>query len=404
MRDAAGVRNVAAIIERCAGEELYVVVSAMGKMTNAFEALLEKYMQSSDYESDMQYVQRFHLEICEELFPSHHAVFAELERYFVQIENLLEQNRSQSYSFVYDQLVVFGELLSTTIVSQYLAWAGVENTWLDAREIIRTSADYREGKVDWALTCSNLQQVRAEGMCVIQGFIGSDENYFSTTLGREGSDYTGAILAYCLDAESLTIWKDVAGVLNADPRYFEETHLLQKISYEEAIELAYYGASIIHPKTLQPLQRKKIPLYVRSFEREELPGSVITEGAAIEPLVPCFIVKKGQTVVRVATKDFSFIDEEILQKIFDNLSKNKLKVNLMQISAISVLLCVEDKYSLLATALKDFEENFVVQKYGSCSLYTIRHGAANSAEQIERSGEVLIHQQNGNTLQLVIQA
>ena len=283
----------------------------------------------------------------------------------------------------------------------YLNSIGLANEWLDVRDYIKTDSTYREGKVDWKLTESNIAQLPKTGFYITQGFLGSDPNYFTTTLGREGSDYSAAIFAYCTNADSMTIWKDVPGVLNADPRYFNDTELLNHISYEEAIELAYYGASVIHPKTLQPLQQKEIPFFVKSFINPLEAGTAVEKGQPLNPQVPCFILKKEQHLVRLSSKDFSFITEDKLSGLFTKLYQYQIKVNLMQNSAISLSLCLEDKYNNLEQFILDVEEEFKVQVDENVLLYTIRHFDANSDSVINKDKE-LLRQTVRETLQIVV--
>jgi aspartate kinase len=278
----------------------------------------------------------------------------------------------------------------------------IKTQWLDVRNFVKTNANYRDAEVDWELTQKNIaKNVAPKILNITQGFLGSDENNFTTTLGREGSDYTAAIFAYCLNAESVTIWKDVPGVMNADPRYFENASLLNQISYREAIELAFYGASVIHPKTLQPLQKKEIPLYVKSFINPLLKGTSVSKGVDLEPLLPCFIVKRNQLLISLSSIDFSFIMEENISEIFGLFHEYKIKVNLIQNSAISFSVCVEDKFdnfkelnAILSKKFKvDFEENV--------TLYTIRHFNDDAAQTVEKDKTVLLKQVSRETMQVV---
>jgi aspartate kinase len=276
----------------------------------------------------------------------------------------MDWNKSPDYNYVYDQIIGYGELVSTTIVSAYLNEVGVQNTWKDAREVIKTDNYYRTGNVNWALTQKLIStQFSNSGLVITQGFLGSDSNNFTTTLGREGSDYTAAIFAFCLNAESVTIWKDVPGVLNADPRAFNDTQLLNTISYREAIELAFYGASVIHPKTLQPLQKKEIPLHVKSFLNPDAKGTKVSKGIGIEPAVPCFIVKKNQVMIALSSLDFSYIVEENISEIFNLLHLHKMKVDVIQNSAISFSVCFDNKYNKLDELLVKLKAKFRVNCY-----------------------------------------
>jgi len=305
---------------------------------------------------------------------------------------------------VYDQMVSFAELLSTTIVSAYLNEVGLANNWLDVRTCIKTNSDYRGAKVNWELTKQQIStHVNEKELQITQGFLGRDDNQNTTTLGREGSDYTAAIFAYCLNADSVTIWKDVDGVLNADPRHFEKTTLLERISYTEAIELAFYGASVIHPKTLQPLQKSEIPLYVKSFNNLNNKGTVVSKGKSILPEVPCFIVKKNQILLSISSLDFSFIVERNISEIFNLIHEQKMKVNLIQNSAISFSVCLEDKYQNFENLVAVLEPQFKIDFHKEVSLHTIRHFSLSSIEQIEHNNKVLLKQLTQETVQIIIE-
>lgn len=401
VKDAKGVKNLERVIRFTGYEGVLIVISAMGKTTNALEEVLQKYFAKEDYLSKIDEVKNYHTSITIELMPNNIDIQSIINVQIDELKSFLQKNKSTNYDYVYDQVVSHGELLSTKIVNAYLNAKNIHSQWIDARDFIKTDSTYREGKVDWDMTCAHLQSLDKNQLYVTQGFIGSNENYLTTTLGREGSDYTGAIIAYCLNANSLTIWKDVPGVLNADPRFFTTTVKLDQISYEEAIELAYYGASVIHPKTLQPLQRKNIPLLVQSFENPEKLGTCITQGNALQPEVACFIVKQNQTVLRISTKNFAFIDERVIRDVFRKLAENQLKVNLIQISAISLSLCIEDKFNKLELAISDFESEFNITIESNCSLFTIRHADEQSESLIPQGHNTIIRQSGVNTLQLV---
>lgn len=299
VKDAEGVKNIVRVLKQLGAENTVIVVSAMDKTTNALEYVVNDYFtDKNNLPASIQENEDFHHKIALELFAEGHLVFQKIQILFTELKGFLASNKSPQYDFVYDQIVCYGELLSTTIISLYLKENNLENTWLDARDLIKTDASNRDAKVIWDKTQSSIKaSFKKNTAYITQGFIGSDQNNFATTLGREGSDYTGAILAYCLGADSLTIWKDVPGVLNGDPRVFENTQLLHQISYEEAIELAFYGASVIHPKTLQPLQRKEIPLFVKSFLNPTENGTAVRKGQMLIPEVPCYIVKKNQVLI-----------------------------------------------------------------------------------------------------------
>ncbi|MBU7570089.1 MAG: aspartate kinase, partial [Flavobacterium sp.] len=330
------------------------------------------------------------------------AVFTAINQLFSDLEGFLKSNKSPNYNFVYDQIVSFGEIISTTIISHYFNYRGLKNQWLDVRNFIKTDTTYRDAIVDWEQTQKLISKnVKKKVLNITQGFLGSDENNFTTTLGREGSDYTAAIFAYCLNAESVTIWKDVPGVMNADPRYFENATLLNQISYREAIELAFYGATVIHPKTLQPLQRKEIPLFVKSFLNPSLPGTSVSKGADLEPHLPCFIVKKEQLLISLSSIDFSFIMEENISEIFGLLHQYKMKVSLIQNSAISFSVCIEDKFGNFNDLKNVLSKKFKVSYNENVSLYTIRHFNEKASEMVEKGKQVLLKQVSRETMQIV---
>ncbi|WP_413531544.1 aspartate kinase [Empedobacter brevis] len=403
VKDAAGVRNVAELLQSVGYENTCVIVSAMGKTTNALEEVVKRYFEKDDFEKTIKNVKEQHIDLAKELFDDATEVSNEISQFFDDIVSFLRRNKSPNYSYVYDQIVCCGELISTKIISMYLNSIKITNEWLDVRDYIKTDNTYREGKVNWKLTEENITKLTQTGLFITQGFLGSDLNFFTTTLGREGSDYSAAIFAYCLNAESMTIWKDVPGVLNADPRYFDNAELLHHISYEEAIELAYYGASVIHPKTLQPLQQKEIPFFVKSFINPTEAGTEVAKGQPLEPKVPCFILKRDQHLVRLSSKDFSFITEDKLSGIFNKLYDYQIKVNLMQNSAISLSLCLEDKYNNLDKFVADMNEEFKVQEENNVLLYTIRHFNSDSDKVVSKEKE-LLRQTVRETLQIVVKA
>ena len=403
VKDAAGVRNVADLLQSVGYENTCMIVSAMGKTTNALEEVVKRYFENEDFEKTIEEVKAQHIDLAAELFDNPVEVSNEISQFFDDIVSFLRRNKSPNYSYVYDQIVCCGELISTKIISMYLNSINVKNDWLDVRDYIKTDNTYREGKVNWALTEESVAKLSSNGFYITQGFLGSDPNFFTTTLGREGSDYSAAIFAYCLNADSMTIWKDVPGVLNADPRYFSDTTLLHHISYEEAIELAYYGASVIHPKTLQPLQQKEIPFFVKSFINPTEAGTEVAKGQPLDPKVPCFILKREQHLVRLSSKDFSFITEDKLSGIFNKLYDYQIKVNLMQNSAISLSLCLEDKYDNLEKFVADMNEEYKVHEDNDVLLYTIRHFDANSDKVIANEKE-LLRQTVRETLQIVVKA
>lgn len=404
VKDATNVKNVGVVLQTVGYEDSLIIASAMGKTTNALENVVQAYFQNKEaIEQSIQHVKEFHYSIAEELFHNEaHPLYADFETLFEELHFFIQNNKSPNYNFVYDQIVSYGELLSTTLLHHYLTACAIENIWTDARELIKTNTSYREAAVDWESTEKAIQEkICTHQLYITQGFIGSDPNGFSTTLGREGSDYTAAIFGNILHAESVTIWKDVPGVLNADPRYFEDTILLQHISYHEAIELAFYGASVIHPKTLQPLQQKGIPLYVKSFLNPKLAGTEVSKGAALQPQVPCYIVKKNQLLISLSTKDFSFIMEENISDIFKLFHQFHIKVSVIQNSAISFSVCVEDKFNHFEELRELLSSQFKVSYNENVSLYTIRHFESDDLDKVVGNKTLLLKQVNRETMQMV---
>ncbi|MCL6296286.1 aspartate kinase [Jejuia spongiicola] len=404
VKDANGVKNLVAVLQKVGYKNTLVVVSAMGKTTNAIELVLKNYFNNkAELQSALQEVKKFHNEILLDLFENeNHPIFKKISTFFEEFDTFLKTNKSPDYNFVYDQTIGYGELISTTIISEYLNYIGIKNNWIDVRNQIKTDNYYRHANVNWEETQSLISsQFNKSILNITQGFLGSDTNNFTTTLGREGSDYTAAIYAYCLNAESVTIWKDVPGVLNADPRYFENAQLLNKISYREAIELAFYGASVIHPKTLQPLQRKEIQLYVKSFLNPEQAGTMVGKNTTLEPLIPCFIVKKNQVLISLSSLDFSYIVEDNISSIFKLLHQYKMKVDVIQNSAISFSVCVDNLYNNLEKLLHQLKSKFKVTCTKNVSLYTIRHYNEHAIKQIETGKVVLLKQLTQETVQIV---
>ena len=405
VKDADGVKNLITILNYLGSEKTLIVVSAMGKTTNSLELVVKNYFENKE---ELQYslneVFNFHNKILEGLFNDNkEPIFSDIQQVFENLRIFLKRNKSPDYSFVYDQVVSFGEILSTKIINSYLNYSNIKCNWIDARELIKTDSKYRDANLNWVITKHSISKnINIKLLNITQGFIASDSNNFSTTLGREGSDYTAAIFAYCLNAQSVTIWKDVPGVLNADPRVFKKPQLLNQISYTEAIELAFYGASVIHPKTLQPLQKKEIPLYVKSFLNPSGNGTSISRGTKIDPLIPCFIVQRNLNLLKLSSLDFSFIVEDNISDIFQILHENKMKVDLIQNSAISFSVCVYDKYSRLKELLSILKATFKVECTENVSLFTIRHFNENSSKEILKNNTLLLEQRTNETLQLVV--
>ncbi|MDC3365879.1 aspartate kinase [Flavobacteriaceae bacterium] len=406
IKSANAIKNVAKILNSQDLSNCLLVISAMGKMTNAFEKITDAYFNNDQEKltESIDFTSNFHLKIINNLFAENHVIHQKITVLFGQLVGFLTQNKSRNYDYLYDQIVSYGELLSTTIVSDYLNEIKIYNNWVDVREIIITDAVFRDATVNWQETEKRIKtRVDFSKLTIVQGFIGGDLNGNTTTLGREGSDFTAGIFAYCLDAESLTIWKDVLGVLNADPREFKEVQLLERISYEETIEMAFYGASVIHPKTIKPIQNKKIPLIVRSFKNLNSPGTKVSEGVTLEPTIPCFIVKKNQVLVSISSLDFSFIVEENISDIFKLFHKYQLKVNLIQNSAISFSVCVDNNLNHFDLFYNEIKNMYKVSFVKNVDLFTVRHFTENSLEVIYKLGTSLVTQINKNTAQIIIQ-
>ena len=401
VKDADSVKNVLRVLSIQGFERCLIVVSAMGKTTNALERVVEFYFNKSNYQQEIAKIKEEHIQIAKGLFDENHHVFSEIKLFFDDIESFLRRNKSPNYNFVYDQVVTCGEMISSKILSVYLSDNEVSNQWLDARDFIKTDTNYREGVVNWEDTEKNISQLDKTKTYVTQGFIGSDENNFTVSLGREGSDYSAAIFAYCLDGKDMTIWKDVPGVMTGDPRKFENVELLSNISYEEAIEMAYYGASVIHPKTLQPLKQKSIPFFVKSFINPEKAGTKI--GISTEnQLLESYILKEKQVLMRISTRDFSFIAEDHISFIFKELAKRNIKVSLMQNSAISLALCLEDKFNNVDELEAELEQDFNTEIVKNVSLFTIRNARLENLDKLYEGKNVLLEQITKTTVQMII--
>ena len=404
VKDAEGVRNLANVLKSVGYTNTLIVVSAMGKTTNAMEKVISNYFDSKHkLHSSVQELKKYHNNILLDLFENEtHAVFENIDDLFQELLQFFDHNKSPNYNFVYDQVIGFGELISTSIISHYLNSIGLTNSWLDVRDYIKTDDYYRNAKVHWNQTQELIStNVDISKLNITQGFLGSNSNNFTTTLGREGSDYTAAIFAFCLNAKSVTIWKDVPGVLNADPRYFENAELLNCISYTEAIELSYYGASVIHPKTLQPLQRKEIPLLVKSFLNPLNEGTRVGKDLKLTPKVPCYILKQDQILISLSSLDFSYIVEDNIRHIFGLLHDYKMKVSMIQNSAISFSVCIENNYNNLERLLLHLKAKYKVKSHEGVKLYTVRHYNDAAVEDIENGKEILLKQVSPEIMQLI---
>ena len=402
IKDVESIKNVADILLSFDAEKLVVVFSAMGKVTNMLEKVVDSYFtKSNDSIEKLQKVKDFHDNILSQLFDERHTIYDEVNNLFVEIEWILEDEPNQEYDYDYDQIVSIGEFLSTKIMSSYLNQIGFANKWLDARDLIRTDNAYRNAKVDWKNTASFVNNKIKEKHAVTQGFIGCTSENFTTTLGREGSDFTASILAFALNAKEVVIWKDVPGMMNADPRYYSDATLLDKISFDEAIELAYFGAKVIHPKTIQPLKQKGIPLYIKSFIRPMESGSKISSDIATMPKIPSYIIKENQILISISDTLLSFIVETHISKIFSLLSKHSVRVNMMQNSAVSFSICVDNDAHKVPRLLEELKNDFEVFFNDGLRLYTIRHYTNDSVKHLVKNKDVILEQKSRNTLQIV---
>ncbi len=412
VKDADSVRNVASVLKKFSGEEVIVVVSAMGKITNQLETLADAFcLRKGDSKAILEQIKKYHLDIIKNLFPdSSNAVYKDVDGVFQAMEQNIGRTPSNSYNKEYDQIVSQGEVLSSKIVSAYLNEACIKNSWLDIRNVIKTDKTYREGKVNWERTAHLTPNPSPAGegnagsggeVIITQGFLGQTPDGFTTTLGREGSDYTAAILAYCTNAESVTIWKDVPGVMNADPKWFDETKLIDQMSYQDAIELSYYGATVIHPKTIKPLQNKKIPLYVRSFVQPDEKGTLINDQQSHLP-IPCFIFKVNQILLSISPKDFSFIVEENFSDIFKTFAEHNVKINVMQNSAISFSVCTDNDERKIPELTKTLQKKFRVLYNEGLELITIRYYNQATIDRVCIGKKVFLEHKSRYTVQLVV--
>ncbi len=413
VKNADGVKNVAKIIRMFAGDHLMVIVSAMGKTTNALEEIVKAYIKNKPEKNDLlKDLRQSHIQLLKELFDGDRSqnVFTKVNLYFDDIAKKFQVSPSANYDLVYDQIVSSGELISTIIVSEYLNYSGTNNTWFDAREIIRTDSTYREGKVDWKISEEQAAKKLIpffissfeKKIAISQGFIGGTSINLTTTLGREGSDYTAAIFSYLLDAKDMTIWKDVPGVLNADPKIYSDAIKFDRISFKEAIELSYYGATVIHPKTIKPLQNKEIPLFVNSFLDPIAKGTIIQNDETHDNDVPSFIFKRNQVLISIVPKDFSFIVEENLRDIFDLFSQQNIRVNLMQNSALSFSIVIDMDEEKLPKLVKRLQENYKVKYNENCELITIRHYNDLNIEKVTAGKLILVSQKSRFTARFVV--
>lgn len=402
LKNAAAIQNMASIVKAYAGSPLLVVVSAMGKTTNALESILNSYTQEGDYQAELAMLKSYHFTICENLFDDPDPVKKKITAILEELtENL---HTPGDYDQVYDQVISLGEVMSSVIVASYLAEQGLPCQWLDARKHIITDTAFREGKVDWKKTEEHIQHLKADlqnHILLTQGFIGSNELGFTTTLGREGSDYTAAIFASCLQAESVTIWKDVPGVMSADPKRLPHAVVFDELPYTEAAEMTYYGASVIHPKTIKPLALKQIPLYVKCFDDHTLPGTKIHE-CKVEKLPPLIVFKDNQCLLSCRVTDYTFINEEQISIIFNALADLDIKINVMQNSAISFSFCIDFRESKLNHLLDRLQQYFEVYYNTGLTLITVKNYDAATFDAYRKKPGILIEQSSRSTLQVLL--
>ena len=410
VKDAAGVRNVAKILGMYKDENILTVVSAMGKTTNMLEKVAEAfYHKNADVAEQIEPIRNYHLAIMNELFSNkNHPVFDIINNVFAELEWATDGEPTKSYDFEYDQIVSIGEVIATRIVSAYLNETGLQNLWLDARDYISTDDPWRNAAVNWELTENNVQQnlvplfsKSKTKLAITQGFIGVTSENYTTTLGREGSDFTAAIFAHTLPASDVTIWKDVPGVLNADPKWFDDTVLLDKISYRDAIELAWFGTSVIHPKTIQPLQNKNIPLYVKSFIEPDKSGTIVSNTENPQQ-IPSFIYRMNQVLISIMSKDFSFIVEKNLMEIFKSFSEAGIKINIMQNTAISFSVSVDDDKYKIPVLIALLQKDFKVAYNSGLELITVRNYNHQTIERVTINTEVLLELKSRKTVQMLV--
>jgi len=407
VKDAEGLVNLANVVKKFEGNQLLIVVSAMGKTTNALEKLVKAYVnQEEEMHSIFEDIKQYHYQILTGLFEPGHSIFDEVANTFVEIDWIIEDEPQDEYDFIYDQVVSIGEMVSTRIVNAWLNQTGIKSKWLDVRGYIHTDNTYREGIVQWQKTKTSISLeipgLLEKSIVVTQGFLGGTSENFTTTLGREGSDYTAAIFAACLGAESVTTWKDVPGILNADPKFFEDTVKFDELSYTEAIEMTYYGASVIHPKTIKPLQNANIPLLVKPFADPMASGTIIKEIAENQYIKPVIILKQNQVLISVSAKDYSFISENHLSEIFGLFAKYQLKVNMMQTSALSFSVCFDYFDERFKKLLIGLEPKFKVKYNSALQLITLRHYKTEAVNELTKGKLVLLEQVSRNTVQLVV--
>jgi len=402
IRDSRKIENVFSILSSYKNENMVVIFSAIANVTNLLEELVDLYLKNDLHKQNkLIEIHQIHLNIVEGLFKKNHSIYNKLNNLIDELRIIINKKPESSYSFIYDQIVSYGELISTKILNDYLNFRKFNCILLDARDLVKTDSKYQNARIDWSTTKKNIKKIKLDSPIITQGFIGSNTSNQTTTLGREGSDFTAAIFANILNADEVIIWKDVIGVLNADPRYFNDTILLSNLSYSEAIELAFYGAKVIHPRTIQPLQEKNIPLSVRSFININEPGTLIAEIKNNKPITS-YIVKENQVLISISDINLSFIVEEHLSWIFSVLSKYDISVNLMQNSAVSFSVCVDNKKNKVLDLVTELSTKFKVYYNNKVKLFTVRHYTEDSINKVIDGKSILLEQKSRNTVQYVV--
>ncbi|QEH42807.1 aspartate kinase [Chitinophaga sp. XS-30] len=404
------IQQVGKIIQSCSDDQLLVVISAMGKTTNELEKVAQNYfLRKREIAAQLLYnIEQYHLQVAEQLLGTReHNLFIQLQQFFTEAEWTLGEKPLRPYDYYYDQIVGLGELLSTAIVSAYFNQTGITNVWLDVRDVFRTDDTFRDANIDWEVTQRQVNEkvlplFNTANIVIAQGFIGSTDQNESVTLGREGSDFSAAVFANLLNAESQTIWKDVEGLKNADPKLFPNTINIPEISFGEVIEMAYYGAQVIHPKTIKPLQNKQIPLYVKCFLNKDLPGTVIREDADHRSLPPIIVLKKNQVLITITSRDFAFITEDKISEIYDIFHAKKIKINLTQNGAISFSCCIDNNPEKIELLIKVLHEGFRISYNEGLELLTVRHYKNGLLDELTNGRKILLEQRSDSTVQMVV--
>lgn len=396
IQDAVSIKKLANLLKEIDYEQnIIIVVSAIGKTTNNLEKIVKLLFNKQDTTLQINHVINHHIEICNKLFKPKHYIFKKIKQHY----NSIQQHIYSNYKFMYDQIVSYGEIISSIILSKYFNSINIENKWLDARKYIKTDKNYTNAKINWIKTENEIKKLNQNQLYITQGFIGSDDKNNTTTLGREGSDYSASIFSYCLNANKQIIWKDVPGVLNADPRYFNDVKLLKYIPYDKALKLSYYGASVIHPKTINPLKIKKIPLYVKSFLNPNKPGTLIYKGKNIEPHLPCFMVKKNQKLLNIKKINYSYISNSNINEIFNKICNNVIEINLIQNYSNKLFICIYDKFNYISELIKKLKKFFIIKVLNNISLYTVMNFNNKTNIEFFNKKNIISTQTNRNTYQ-----